>query len=133
MWRITMDYSTQGADAMRAYAFIYPVFGIIAIVGIVAMWKLFLKAGQPGWAAIIPIFDVIVFLRVVNRPWWWLLLMLIPIVNIVLFIIVIFDLGKSFGKGGAWSFFLLLLLSVIGYLILAFGKSEYKRIERSKA
>ena len=97
------------------------------------MWKLFLKAGQPGWAAIIPVFNVIVLLRVVNRPWWWLLLMLIPIVNIVLIIIVIFNLGKSFGKGGAWSFFLILVLSVIGYLILAFGKSEYKKIERSRA
>ena len=128
-----MDYSGQAADVMSMYSRLYPIFGIIAIIGIVAMWKLFMKAGQPGWAAIIPIFNVIVFLRVVNRPWWWLLLMLIPIVNIVLYIIVCFDLGKSFGKGGAFSFFLVFLLSIIGYLILAFGKSEYKRIERGHA
>ena len=128
-----MDYSSQTADAMRALTILYPITGVLAIVGIVAMWKLFLKAGQPGWAAIIPVYNLLVFLRVVNRQWWWILLLLIPIVNIVLGIILIFDLGKSFGKGGAWSFFLLLILSVIGYLILAFGKSEYKKIERPRA
>ncbi|HUW42596.1 MAG TPA: DUF5684 domain-containing protein [Rectinemataceae bacterium] len=128
-----MDYSSQTADAMRAFTVLYPIMGVVTIVGIVAMWKLFLKAGQPGWAAIIPIYNLLVFLRVVNRPWWWILLMLIPIVNIVLGIIVIFDLGKSFGKGGAWSFFLLLILSLIGCLILAFGKSEYRKIERPRA
>jgi hypothetical protein len=109
---------------------VYAVTGILAIIAVVAAWKLYSKAGQPGWAAIIPIYNIIVFLKVVNRPWWWLLLMLIPIVNIVILFIVSFDLGKSFGKGGGWSFFLLIVLSVIGYLILAFGKSEYKKIER---
>jgi uncharacterized membrane protein len=109
---------------------LYVASGILSLIGVVAMWKLFLKAGQPGWAAIIPIYNFIVFLRVVNRAWWWLLLMLIPIVDIVILIIVIIDFGKSFGKGGARSFLLLLVLSVIGYLILAFGKSEYKKIER---
>jgi hypothetical protein len=106
------------------------VGGILAIIGIVAAWKLFAKAGQPGWAAIIPIYNIIVFLKIINRPWWWLLLLCIPIVDIVILFIISFDLGKSFGKGGAWSFFLLIVLSIIGYLILAFGKSEYKKIER---
>jgi hypothetical protein len=123
-----MDYSSQ---ALQVSMTLYAIVGVLAIVGIVAMWKLFSKAGQPGWAAIIPIYNVIVFLKVVNRPWWWLLLFLIPLVDIVLLFIVMFDLGKSFGKGGAWSFFLLIVLSIIGYLILAFGKSEYKKIERA--
>ena len=120
------DYSS----VMKVLGPMYAVSGILGIVGIVAIWKVFMKARQPGWAAIIPIYNIIVFLKVANRPWWWLLLMLIPIVNIVILIIVSIDMGKSFGKGGAWSFFLLLVLSIIGYLILAFGKSEYKKIER---
>jgi hypothetical protein len=124
---VFMNSSTQ---ALQMVGPMYAISGILAIIGIVAMWKLFAKAGQPGWAAIIPIYNIIVFLKVVNSPWWWLLLMLIPIVNIVLLIIVSLDFGKSFGKGGAWSFFLLIVLSIIGYLILAFGKSEYKKIER---
>jgi hypothetical protein len=126
-----MDYYTSlMTETMNQMAWVYPVSGVLAIIGIIAMWIIFTKAGQPGWAAIIPIYNIIVLLRVVNRPWWWILLMLIPIVNIVLVIIVIFDLGKSFGKSGAWSFFLLLILSIIGMLILAFGKSEYKKIAR---
>jgi hypothetical protein len=107
------------------------VGGILAIIGIVAGWMLYVKAGQPGWAILIPIYNIIVFLKIINRPWWWLLLLCIPIVDIVFLFIIAFDLGKSFGKGGAWSFFLLIVLSIIGYLILAFGKSEYKKIERS--
>jgi hypothetical protein len=118
------------AAVQQAMMPVYALSGILAIVGIVAMWKLYAKAGQPGWAAIIPIYNIIVLLKIINRPWWWLLLMFIPFVNIVILIIVIFNLGASFGKSGAWSFFLLLVLSIIGFLILAFGKSEYKKIER---
>lgn len=121
-----MDYG-QVSQMMTGY---YVVVGLFAIIGVVAMWKVFMKAAQPGWAAIIPIYNVIVLLKIVNRPWWWLLLLLIPIVNIVILFIVMFNLGRSFGKGGAFSFFLLIVLSVIGCLILAFDKSEYKRIER---
>jgi hypothetical protein len=122
--------SFQNAASLQMLSTTYAITGILAIVGIVAMWKVFVKAGQPGWAAIIPIYNILVLLKVINRPWWWILLLLVPIVDIVILIIVIFDLGKSFGKGGAWSFFLLLVLSVIGYLILGFGKSEYKKIQR---
>jgi hypothetical protein len=123
---VSMDYSS----AMKVMGPVYAISGVLAIVGIVAMWKVFMKAGQPGWAAIIPIYNVIIFLKIIGRPWWWLLLMLIPFVNIVILVIATLNMGKAFGKGGAWSFFLLLVLSIIGYLILAFGKSEYKRIER---
>jgi hypothetical protein len=119
--------SSQISGMMVTYE---AVIGVLAIVGIVAMWKLFMKAGQPGWAAIIPIYDLIIYLKVINRPWWWIFLLLIPGVNIVILFIMSFNFGKSFGKGGAFSFFLLIVLSVIGYLILAFGKSEYKKIER---
>ena len=118
------------SNLMAAYSGLYAVSALVALIGVVGMWKLFLKAGQPGWAAIVPIYNVIVLLRVINRPWWWLLLLLIPIVDIVFFIIMDIDLGKSFGKGGGWSFFFLVILSIIGILMLAFGKSEYKKIER---
>ena len=117
-------------SAMGALMWTYAVGGVVGIVALIAMWRIFTKAGKPGWAAIVPIYNVIVLLQVVNRPWWWLLLMLIPFVNIVILFIVTFDLGKSFGKGGAFSFFLLILLSLVGYCILGFGKSEYQRIER---
>ena len=124
------SYDTALTGMMATYYFIAMIAGVIMII---ANWKIFVKAGQPGWAAIVPIYNIIVLLRVVNRPYWWVILFLIPVVNIVIAFIVIFDLGKSFGKSGGWSFFLLLVLSVIGYLILGFGKDQYKKIERAAA
>lgn len=127
-----MDYyGPEMANAFAAMTGYYIFSMIIGLVLLVAMWKIFTKAGEPGWAAIIPIYNIVVMLKIINRPIWWIVLMLIPLVNIVIMFIVIFDLGKSFGKSALWSFFLLLVLSVIGYLILGFGKDQYTRIERS--
>lgn len=97
------------------------VFGVIALVG---LWKVYTKAGQPGWAAIIPIYNIIVFLRIVRRPIWWILLLLIPIVNVVTYIVIEYELAKSFGKGVGFTI-LLIFLPFIGYPILGFGDAKY--------
>ena len=68
------------------------------ILLIASMWTIFTKAGKPGWASIIPIYNFIILLEIVGKPWWWLLLMIIPIVNIVLLIIMYNQLSLSFGK-----------------------------------
>ena len=97
---------------------------VVAIIMIVALWKIFTKAGQPGWAAIIPIYNTLVMLRIIGRPWWWLLLMLIPFVNIVVYIIIMLGMAKSFGHGAGFALGLI-FLPFIWYLILGFGGSEY--------
>jgi hypothetical protein len=97
----------------------------IIAVCIIAFWKVFTKAGQPGWAAIIPIYNVIILLKIAGRPAWWVLLMLIPIVNIVISLIVAIDVAKSFGQSPVFGVVMLWLLSVIGYLILGFGSAKY--------
>ena len=66
---------------------------------IVVMWKIFVKAGKPGWGCIVPIYSTILQLEIAGRPIWWIFLMLIPFVNIVVSIIVILDFAKAFGKG----------------------------------
>ena len=96
-------------------------FGIFMLV---AMWKIFTKAGKPGWAAIIPFYNIWVMLEMVGRPGWWLLLMLIPLVNVVIGIMVMFDLAKSFGKQGGFAIGLI-LLPYIFFPILGFGKAQY--------
>ena len=96
----------------------------IAVVQLIAVWKIFTKAGKPGWAALIPIYNVYTMLEIVGREWWWLLLMLIPGVNVVIGIIVLFDLAKSFGKDTGFGFGLL-FLSGIFIPILGFGKAQY--------
>ena len=97
----------------------------IFIVVIAAGWKVFEKAGQPGWAIIIPFFNIYIMLKIVGRPGWWLLLMFIPIVNIVISLIVAIDMAKSFGQSAVFGVVLLFLLGGIGYLILAFGSAKY--------
>ena len=114
----------QGADeGLSVVSIVIAV--IVAVVILVAWWKIFTKAGKPGWAAIIPIYNVIVLLQVVGRPIWWIFLFLIPVVNIIIEIIVILDLAKSFGKGTGFGIGLILLNPIFA-LILAFGEAEYK-------
>jgi hypothetical protein len=111
-----------GSNSLPA-GFWVAYFIVLAIL-LVAAWKVFTKAGKPGWAAIIPIYNTYVMLQIVGRPWWWLLLMLIPFVNIVVAIIVTHDLSKSFGKTVGWTVGMV-LLPFIFYPMLAFGSAKY--------
>ena len=101
------------------------VFLALAVVFVIGCWKVFVKAGQPGWACLIPIYNAFILLRIVGRPDWWIILMLIPLVNIAIMLLVALDLAKSFGQSTAFGVFLLFLFSGIGYLILGFGSARY--------
>ena len=98
----------------------------LAIIGfyVYVGWKLFEKAGEPGWACIIPIYSTIVTLRIVGKPWWWLLMFFIPGVNIVFAIWMLNMLSKSFGKDEGFTVGLV-LLGFIFYPILALGDAKY--------
>ena len=105
-------------------------FGLIFQLLILAFfvwvfWKIFEKAGKPGWAAIIPIYNVIVLLQVVGRPFWWIFLLLIPLVNVVIGFIVALDLSRSFGHDLAFALGLF-FLGFIFYPVLAFGGDAYQ-------
>ncbi len=100
------------------------IYLAIIVLMIASMWTIFSKAGKPGWASIVPIYNLIVLLEIVGKPWWWLLLMLIPIVNIVILIIVWYNLSLSFGKSGGFTVGLI-LLGIIFLPILAFGDAKY--------
>ncbi|MEW6364709.1 MAG: DUF5684 domain-containing protein [Acidobacteriota bacterium] len=106
-----------------------PVFLVIwlaiVVVGLAGLWKTFTKAGKPGWACIIPIYNVIVMLQIAGRPGWWFFLLLIPVVNFVIAIIVSIDLARAFGKGTGFGLGLL-LLGMIFYPILGFGSAQYQ-------
>ncbi len=93
----------------------------------IALWSLFAKAGYPGILAIIPIVNLFILVKIAGYSAWLGLLYLIPIVNIVFSIIVAVRVGRGFGKGGAWSFFLLWLIPFIGYFIIGFGKATYTK------
>lgn len=120
-----MNYETTTVDS-SAYVVPGIVGGLVGLLTIIAMWRIFTKAGQPGWAAIIPIYNVYVLLKVAGRPGWWLILFIIPFVNIIFGFILFVDVAKSFGKGAAFGIFLLGIFSVIGYSILGFGSATYQ-------
>ena len=107
----------------------FGIVGALVYIGIIvlliaAQWKIFTKAGKPGWAAIIPIYNVIVLLEIVGKPIWWIILFLIPFVNIVIIIIVLHQLSLSFGKDVGFTIGLI-LLGIIFFPILGFGDSQY--------
>jgi len=97
----------------------------IAVFYVVSSWKIYTKAGQPGWAAIIPIYNIYVLMKIIGRPGWWTLLFLIPYVNIAFVIVTAVDLAKSFGKSTVFAIFGLFLFSFVGYPMLAFGNAKY--------
>lgn len=99
---------------------------VLIVVMVVTMWKIFTKAGKPGWAALIPIYNTVVLLNVVGRPVWWILLFFVPVVNIIVGIVVYYDLVKAFGKGVGY-LLLLLFLPIIGFPMLAFGDAKYQK------
>ena len=94
------------------------------ILSIASMWTIFNKAGKPGWAAIIPIYNMVILLEVVGKPVWWIILMLIPFVNLVIIVIVYHNLSLSFGKDVGFTIGLV-MLNFIFLPLLAFGDSKY--------
>ena len=96
----------------------------IIVVMVAAMWKVFEKAGEPGWAAIVPLYNLIVLLRIAGKPAWWFLLMLIPFVNFFVLIAVVVSIARNFGKGIGFAIGLLLLAPIF-YPMLAWGDAQY--------
>jgi Family of unknown function (DUF5684) len=106
--------------------FILIVFWLAIVVFFVAaMWKVFTKAGKPGWAAIVPIYNIVVLLEIAGKPTWWIVLFLIPIANFVISFLVWLGVAKNFGKSEGFGVGLA-LLGVVFIPILAFGDATYK-------
>ncbi|HRX57652.1 MAG TPA: DUF5684 domain-containing protein [Eubacteriales bacterium] len=96
----------------------------VAVLAIIALWKIFEKAGEPGWGAIIPFYNAYLLFKITWGNGWSFLLMLIPIANIVIGIITMVKLAKAFGKSGGFAVGLI-FLSIIFECILAFDTSTY--------
>ncbi len=114
--------NAAGAVGLGVFLLIYLVIIIVVIAG---FWKMFTKAGQPGWAAIIPIYNSYIMCKIAGRPGWWVILLLIPYLNLIFWIILMVDLAKSFGKSIAFAVGMI-LLSFIFIPILGFGDAEYQ-------
>lgn len=119
---IRMDYNNGLDNGVGFVGWLF--YMAIAVFMIVSMWKVYVKAGKPGWAVLIPFYNILVMLEIIGKPWWYLLLMFIPIVNIVIAVMVTLDTAKVFGKGSGFGVGLI-FLPFIFYPILAFGDARY--------
>ncbi len=97
-------------------------FGLLMIASV---WKIFTKAGKPGWASIIPIYNLIVMLEITGKPIWWIVLFLIPFVNFVAALLLSLALAEKFGKSTGFGVGLA-LLSFVFFPMLAFGDARYR-------
>ncbi|MBI2798479.1 signal peptidase I [Candidatus Saccharibacteria bacterium] len=112
---------------------------ILLVVGIIPVWMVYKKAGKPGWAAIIPIYNFYILLDIVGRPVWWLVFLLLPVVPfvgplafLIVWIIVMLDLAKRFNKSTVFAVVGLVIFHIIGMYMLAFGDAKYKAVGSKK-
>lgn len=120
-----MDPNIQNAAAAGIGMVGILIYLAVIVLIVAGCWKMFSKAGKPGWAAIIPIYNMVVLLEIVGKPIWWILLFFIPLVNFIVAILVYVELAKVFGKGVGFAIGLL-LLSPIFIPILGFGSAQYQ-------
>src|ERR1700730_12806536 len=118
----TVSTSADGGGAGSIIGSV--VWLAVTVALIVGVWKLFAKAGQPGWASLIPIYNTITMLRITGRSGWWILGMMVPLLNFYVIIRLVFDLARVFGRGIGFGFGLLFLFPIF-MLILAFGDAVY--------
>jgi hypothetical protein len=93
----------------------------IMVLWLAGMWKVFEKAGKPGWAAIIPIYNIIVLLQIVGKPIWWIVLYIVIIGHFL----VAMELAERFGKSKGWGIALLGFFPFVGYPMIGFGDETY--------
>lgn len=113
---LAAERSSGGGSSFLSFLLLVLVFA--------SLWKVFTKAGQPGWASLIPIYNLVVLVRIVGKPLWWVVLLLIPFVNIVAALFVYMALARAFGKSDVYGVGLLLLPFVF-FPLLAFSDAQY--------
>ena len=117
--------------ARNAAIFILGAIFVVAciVVAIVAEWKIFVKAGRPGWAALIPVYSSWVLFEVCGKPGWWALVGLVPYVGwlilMVFYVIAMLELAKRFGQTTMFAVLGLIVFQVVGFIILGFGDATY--------
>ena len=121
------DYEALSEMIATAFSGTTMVIAIVCgIIGIIAQWKIFTKAGEAGWLALIPIVKSYILAKIVYGEGLKFLLGIVPILQLGYYILMPIRLGQRFGKSTGWCIIFMLLLSPIGLLILGFGSDGYE-------
>jgi signal peptidase I len=112
---------------------------VIIIIGLIAfsagLYKLFEKAGYPGWAALVPIYNFYIWLKIIGRPAWWLALLFVPILNIFILAYMLIEMANSFGKHGFFEQTFAMIAPYLYFPYLGFspGGNAYANSENTDA
>lgn len=119
------NYEAAGLALGIGFWVAYMLFALaLSVFILVAMWKVYAKAGKPGWACLVPFYNTYCLFEIAFGNGWLFLLTFVPCVNFVFLIMLYFKLAKAFGQGVGFGFGLL-FLSPIFFAVLAFGKAQY--------
>ena len=123
----TSSYSSSGPIHWGIILIFLGFYAVIALLMIISFWKVFTKAGKPGWASFIPIYNIWIIFELTGYPGWWSLLLLVPLVNLfpsVIALMAYYKLGQLFGKSSGFSV-CLVLFPYITFPMLAFGSAQF--------
>ncbi len=124
---LAQDLTTSGSSDAASGGIGIVVWLILLawiVVSFAALWKIFVKMGEPGWKGIIPIYSQYIIFTKAGKPAWWVILLFVPCVNYVALWFLADSLGDLFGKGVGYKIALFLLAPIM-YLVLAFSGDEY--------
>ena len=108
-------------------------FFVIQLLHGLATWKLYVKAGRKAWEAFVPVYNAVVLMKIINRPWWWTILLFLPIVNLIIFPVVWVETARSFGKNSSQDTFLAIILLGFYNFYLSYGAKDLKYRENRRA
>ncbi|HIC32189.1 MAG TPA: signal peptidase I [Flavobacteriaceae bacterium] len=101
-------------------------FFVIQLLHGLATWKLYIKAGRKAWEAFVPVYNAVILMKIINRPWWWTILLFLPIVNLIIFPVVWVETARSFGKNSSQDTFLAIILLGFYNFYLSYGAKDLK-------
>ncbi|MGH2508226.1 MAG: DUF5684 domain-containing protein [Ktedonobacteraceae bacterium] len=136
----TYNYTTTSSSSGLGWLFILiPLLALflgLAVFEIMAVWRVYEKAGKPGWACLIPIYNTWILAEIGGKPGWWglaPLLSVIPVIGsvfaLIVMIIVCIGVARNFGKSDAFGVVGLWLFSAVGFPMLAFSPVTYKQVD----
>jgi hypothetical protein len=107
---------------MVIIAIVFAISLALGAIMIISMWRLYTKAGRPGWASIVPFYNQIVMIKIIGRPLWWFAMMFVPFANIVFSVMIMLEFVKSYGKD-TWFGVASLFFPYVIFPIMAFDKN----------
>lgn len=124
-FEVSYNYDLGSSSGTGSLGGLFLMSSILSLVTIVSQWKVFTKAGKPGWASIVPVYNMIVMIQIADLSLVYLLLFFVPIANIYALFKIYIGIAHKFGKSTGFGVGLI-FLTIIFMPMLAFGDAVYE-------